>query len=177
MYIIPLSVEFSHIPQDEREVDSSPDQSSITPTIKVASEVKHILHENSHTHTLSLSPWKEPQHVVGEGSHTLRYGETTPPMSPRRFQSATLDPRSSRPGPAHPGNYRDQIVSHVIDWIGDAVQNISSSTVRSRDKIARAYYLATATASSVLSPEVDESTIQLPTLLLVVGAVSLPLEV
>ena len=118
---------------------------------------------------------------MGEGSHTLRYGETTPPMSPRRFQSATLDPRSSRPGPAHPGpahpgNYRDQIVSHVIDWIGNAVQNISSSTVRSRDKIARAYYLAMATASSVLSPEVDESTIQLPTLLLVVGAVSLPLK-
>ena len=31
-------------------------------------------------------------------------------------------------------------------------------------------------ASSVLSPEVDESTIQLPSLLLVVGAVSLPLK-
>ena len=30
--------------------------------------------------------------------------------------------------------------------------------------------------SSVLSPEVDESTIQLPSLLLVVGAVSLPLK-
>ena len=35
--------------------------------------------------------------------------------------------------------------------------------------------LATATVS-VLSPEVDESTIQLPSLLLVVGAVSLPLK-
>ena len=30
--------------------------------------------------------------------------------------------------------------------------------------------------SSVLSPEVDESTIQLPSLLLVAGAVSLPLK-
>ena len=30
--------------------------------------------------------------------------------------------------------------------------------------------------SSVLSPEVDESTIQLPSLLLVVGAMSLPLK-
>ena len=54
-------------------------------------------------------------------------------------------------------------------WIG-TVQNISSSTVRSRDKIVRVSY------SSVLSPKVDESTIQLPSLLLVVGAVSLPLK-
>ena len=56
-------------------------------------------------------------------------------------------------------------------WIGNAVQNISSSSVRSRDKIA-VYTIY----SSVLSPEVDESTIQLPTLLLVVQCVS-PLEV
>ena len=64
-------------------------------------------------------------------------------------------------------------------WIGNTVQNISSSTVRSRDKIARAalvYILSIYGYSSVLSPEVDESTIQLPSLLLVVGAVSLPLK-
>ena len=58
-------------------------------------------------------------------------------------------------------------------WIGNAVQNISSSTVRSRDKIVR---VSSYGYSSVLSPEVDESTIQLPSLLLVVGAVSLPLK-
>ena len=58
-------------------------------------------------------------------------------------------------------------------WIGNAVQNISSSTVRSRDKIARA---ACVCILGYGSPEVDESTIQLPTLLLVVGAVSLPLK-
>ena len=39
----------------------------------------------------------------------------------------------------------------------------------------RSGILATA-SHSVLSPEVDESTIQLPSLLLVVGAVSLPLK-
>ena len=63
-------------------------------------------------------------------------------------------------------------------WIGNAVQNISSSTVRSRDKIARAACVCILGYgySSVLSPEVDESTIQLPSLLLVVGAVSLPLK-
>ena len=43
--------------------------------------------------------------------------------------------------------------------------------IKLRVRRARVYYLATATA-----PEVDESTIQLPTLLLVVGAVSLPLK-
>ena len=59
------------------------------------------------------------------------------------------------------------------EWIGNAVQNISSS---SRDKIARACILSSYGYSSVLSPEVYESTIQLPTLLLVVGAVSLPLK-
>ena len=65
-------------------------------------------------------------------------------------------------------------------WIGNAVQNVSSSTVRSRDKIARAAracILSSYGYSSVLSPEVDESMIQLPSLLLIVGAVSLPFEV
>ena len=63
-------------------------------------------------------------------------------------------------------------------WIGNAVQNISSSTVRSRDRNARAARACILSYgySSVLSPEVDESTIQLPTLLLVVGVVSLPLK-
>ena len=65
-------------------------------------------------------------------------------------------------------------------WIDNAVQNISSSSVRSRDNIARAITSRIQSLrlySSVLSPEVDESTIQLPTLLLVVvGAVSLPLK-
>ena len=66
--------------------------------------------------------------------------------------------------------------------IGNAVQNVSSSSVRSRDKIARVRHTPLPTGpgfelqSSVLSPEVDESTIQLPSLLLVVGAVSLPLK-
>ena len=60
----------------------------------------------------------------------------------------------------------------LVQWIG-TVQNISSSTVRSRDKIVR---VSSYGYSSVLSPEVDESTIQLPSLLLVVGAVSLPLK-
>ena len=75
---------------------------------------------------------------------------------------------------------RGREVSVSIDctreWIGNAVQNI---TVRSRDKIvrvARACILSSYGYSSVLSPEVDESMIQLPTLLLVVGAVSLPLK-
>ena len=63
-------------------------------------------------------------------------------------------------------------------WIGNTVQNISSSTVRSCDKIARAVRVCILSYgySGVLSLEVDESTIQLPTLLLVVGAVSLPLK-
>ena len=61
-------------------------------------------------------------------------------------------------------------------WIGNAVQNIWSSTVRSRDKIARTARMCSYGYSSVLSPEVDESTIQLPSLLLVVDAVSLPLK-
>ena len=64
-------------------------------------------------------------------------------------------------------------------WIGNGVRNISSSTVRSRDKIVHAVrtcILSSYGYSSVLSPEVDESTIQLPSLLLVVGAVSLPLK-
>ena len=43
--------------------------------------------------------------------------------------------------------------------------------IKLRVRRVRVYYLG-----SVLSPEVDESTIQLPTLLLVVGAVSLPLK-
>ena len=41
-------------------------------------------------------------------------------------------------------------------WIGNAVQNISSSTVRSRDKIVRV------SSYGYSTPEVDESTIQLP---------------
>ena len=57
-------------------------------------------------------------------------------------------------------------------WIGNAVQNISSSSVRSRDKIAHVR------RTSVLSPEVDESAIQLASLLLVVYRCSVsPLEV
>ena len=63
--------------------------------------------------------------------------------------------------------------------IDNAVQNISPSTVRSHDKnvrAARACILSSYGYSSVLSPEVDESMIQLPSLLLVVGAVSLPLK-
>ena len=60
-------------------------------------------------------------------------------------------------------------------WIGNAVQNISSSTVRSRDKIV---YLCSYGYSSVLSPKVDESTIQLSSLLLVYSRCSVsPLEV
>ena len=48
-------------------------------------------------------------------------------------------------------------------WVGNAVQNVSSSTVRSRDKIARvARACILSSYSRVLSPEVDESTIQLP---------------
>ena len=46
-------------------------------------------------------------------------------------------------------------------WIGNAIQNISSSTVRSRDKTARAArtcILSSYGYSGVLSPEVDEST-------------------
>ena len=46
--------------------------------------------------------------------------------------------------------------------------------IQSRDKCVR--ILSSYGYSSVLSPEVDKSTIQLPTLLLVVGAVSLPLK-
>ena len=42
--------------------------------------------------------------------------------------------------------------------------------------VRRACILSSYGYSSVLSPEVDESTIQLPSLLLVVGAVSLPLK-
>ena len=46
-------------------------------------------------------------------------------------------------------------------WIGNAVQNISSSTVRSRDKIARVRRArASYGYSSVLSPEVDYSSPQ-----------------
>ena len=64
-------------------------------------------------------------------------------------------------------------------WIGNAVQNISSSTVRSHDKIARAAracILSSYGYSRVLSPEVDESTIQLPHPAAGIGAVSLPLK-
>ena len=57
--------------------------------------------------------------------------------------------------------------------VSNAVQNISSSTVL---KLRVRLYTSSYGYSSVLSPEVDESTIQLPTLLLVVGAVSLPLK-
>ena len=63
-------------------------------------------------------------------------------------------------------------------WIDNVVQIFLSSSVRSRDKIARVRGAPARdlSYSSVLSPEVDKSTIQLPTLLLVVGAVSLPLK-
>ena len=53
------------------------------------------------------------------------------------------------------------------------------STVQSRDKCVRVVHariLSSYGYSSVLSPEVYKSTIPLPTLLLVVGAVSLPLK-
>ena len=43
------------------------------------------------------------------GSHTMRHGEASPPMSPQRFQSATLDPRAARIGPAH----HDPMVSNI----------------------------------------------------------------
>ena len=61
-----------------------------------------------------------------------------------------------------------------MDW-----QRRTKYFVIHRDKIvraARACILSSYGYSSVLSPEVDESMIQLPTLLLVVGAVSLPLK-
>ena len=65
-------------------------------------------------------------------------------------------------------------------WIGNAVQNVSSSSVRSLDKIAcvRRAPLPAGPGFELQSsvPEVDKSTIQLPSLLLVVGAVSLPLK-
>ena len=67
-----------------------------------------------------------------------------------------------------------QTIDCTRKWIGNAVQNRSSSTVRSRDKIACAARACIVSSYSVVSPEVDKSTIQLPTLLLVVGAVSLP---
>ena len=60
-------------------------------------------------------------------------------------------------------------------WIGNAVQNRHppyGHEIKLCVQRARVYY----SYSSVLSPEIDESTIQLPTLLLVVGAVSLPLK-
>ena len=69
----------------------------------------------------------------------------------------------------------------TLKWIGNGVRNISSSTVRSRDKVvcaARACILSSYGYSSVLSLEVDESTIQLPSLLLVYSRCSVsPLEV
>ena len=65
-------------------------------------------------------------------------------------------------------------MTYTIDctrkWIGNTVRKILSFTVRSRDKIARAARVCILSSygySRVLSPEVDESTIQLPTLLLV----------
>ena len=67
-------------------------------------------------------------------------------------------------------------------WIGNAVQKFSSFSVRSRDKIARVCGARRAPPpgpelASVFSlPKVDKSMIQLPSLLLVVGAVSLPLK-
>ena len=44
------------------------------------------------------------------GSHTLRHGETSPPMSPRRYQSATLDPRAARFGSAHHDHVSLQLI-------------------------------------------------------------------
>ena len=65
-------------------------------------------------------------------------------------------------------------------WIGNAVQKFSSFSVRSRDKIARvcgARHSPPPGPGIVFSlPKVDKSIIQLPSLLLVVGAVSLPLK-
>ena len=61
-------------------------------------------------------------------------------------------------------------------WIGNAVKNFSPP-LRSHEKIECVWHAPLPPArefelqSSVLSPEVDELTIQLPTLLLVVGAV------
>ena len=66
----------------------------------------------------------------------------------------------------------ERTFAHLL-MVGNTVQNISSSTVRSRDACI---LVSSYGYSSVLSPEVDESTIQLPSLLLVVDAVSLPLK-
>ena len=44
------------------------------------------------------------------GSHTLRHGETSPPMSPRRYQSVTLDPRAARFGSAHHDHVSLQLI-------------------------------------------------------------------
>ena len=60
-------------------------------------------------------------------------------------------------------------------WIGNAVQNFSSSSGHGTRRSPPAKDLSYRAASASV-PEVDESMIQLPFRLLVVGAVSLPLK-
>ena len=66
------------------------------------------------------------------------------------------------------------LIVHVNGLATYAIQNIYSHMINCVCG-ARVYTLSYG-YSSVLSPEVDESTIQLPTLLQVVGAMSLPLK-
>ena len=74
------------------------------------------------------------------------------------------------------------LIVYTRKWIGNAVQMFRhppyGHVVKLRVCGARRAQPARdfSFSHSVLSPEVDESTIQLPSLLLVVGAVSLPLK-